>query len=209
MEDTPSVWEDDYAVDSFSADWTGLATVQFLCQAMQETAWHHAHLIGYGADLLQRRGIVWVLTRLQLRMNAFPGWRDRFTVRTWYAKKEKLLFHRDFEILDAQSGVLGQAATAWLAIDVERRRPVRVADIDSHVEPNDRARAVREPWQRLPDLEEPAEGRSFAVFARDLDMSGHVNNANYAEWLLEPLSLEFRAGHELKAFDITEFRGHL
>lgn len=203
MKGTPPVWEDAYTVESFSADWTGLATVQFLCQAMQETAWHHAQRIGYGTDLLKERGIVWVLTKLQLRMNAFPCWNDKFTVRTWYAKKEKLLFHRDFEILDAQSDVLANATTAWLAIDIERRRPVRVADIDSHAEPNDRARAVKEPWQRLPDLTEPAGDQPFSVFARDLDMSGHVNNANYAEWLLEPLSIEFRAGHELETLDVS------
>jgi acyl-ACP thioesterase len=198
---TSRVWEETHVVDTFDADWTGQATIQFICRAMQETAWHHATSIGFGLDHMQRNGIIWILSRQQIRVRRLPEWRDSVTVRTWYADREKLIFHRDFEVLDADGGVLVSVATGWLAVDLKRRRPVRSASLD-HSAPAERPRAVDEPWESLPDLPTTHEGPPFRVFARDLDMSGHANNVNYPEWLLESLPLDHRSSHELVSLDV-------
>lgn len=200
--DKPVTGESTFTVDTASADWTGVATPQFLSWAMQEAAMKHAQSIGFGTDQMKHDGVIWILSRQQIRIDRLPNWRDEVTVRTWYADREKLLFHRDFEILDAAGEILVRATTAWIALDIERRRPMRT-DRVNHSEPADRPRAVDEAWESIPTLENAEAGAPFRVFARDLDMSAHANNINYPEWLLEPLSLEFRASHDLKSLDIA------
>jgi medium-chain acyl-[acyl-carrier-protein] hydrolase len=202
MTKPPVVWEENHTVDTVASDWTGVATIQFVCRAMQETAWRHATSIGFGVDHMLKTGIVWILTRQQLRIEALPEWTDTITVRTWYADRDRLQFYRDFEILDTDSRVLVSASTAWIGLDIRRKRPVR-ADRIAHGAPTDRRRAVSDPWVPFPEMTDPRKGDPFRVFARDLDMSGHANNVNYPEWLLEPLALDFRAGHNLKALDIA------
>ena len=196
-------WKDAYSVDAFSADWTGLATIQFLCQAMQETAWHHAEHIGFGVEMMAKNNVIWVLTRQQIRMQAFPFWNDKIVVQTWLSDKGKLFLHRDFEILDTQGNLIGSATTAWIAIDLEHRRPVRVSKIKHDAKLAERPRAISAPWQPIPELTAAEESEPFRVFARDLDMSAHANNANFPEWVLEPLSLTFRANHTLRSLDIA------
>ena len=197
-----AVGESQFTVDTASADWTGVAKAQFLSWAMQEAAWRHAETIGFGTEQMKRDGVIWILSRQQTRIDRLPRWKDKVTVRTWYADREKLLFHRDFEIADCQGEVLVRATTAWIALDIARRRPVRTDKV-SHSEPVDRARAVTDPWEPIPDLEDAQAGDPFRVMTRDLDMSAHANNINYPEWLLEPLDLGFRATHDLKALDIA------
>jgi len=197
-----SVWEGVYSVDMLGADWTGLASPHFLCRIMQEAAIQNAELIGFGTAQMLQDGIVWILSRQQIRIDELPAWKEQVTVRTWYADREKLLFHRDFEILDRDEKVIVRAATAWLGLDVARRRPVRTDRIN-HNEPADRPRAVDEPWCAVPEMADPAEGRPFHVFARDLDMSNHANNVNYPEWLLEPLDIGFRSAHDLISLDVA------
>ncbi len=196
------VWEDTHVVDTYDADWTGRATIQFVCRAMQETALHHADSIGFDLNHMQRNGIIWILSRQQLRIRKLPEWKDAVTVRTWYAEREKLFFHRDFELLDAESQILVAASTAWLALDVKRRRPLRTEAVN-HGAPADRPGAVNEPWESFPEFADAMEHEPFRVFARDLDMSGHANNVNYPEWLLEPLPLDVRAGSDLTALDVA------
>ena len=202
MNGATTVWEDTYSLDTFDSDWTGQATLQFVCRAMQETAWHHAESIGFNLTHMERNDIIWILSRQQIRIHSLPQWKDSVTVRTWYAGREKLLFHRDFELLNSDGAVLVSASTAWIALDVQRRRPVRTEQIN-HGLPADRPRAVDDPWEALPKLGEARKGEPFRVFARDLDMSRHANNVCYPEWLLEPLPLEYREGHDLASFDIA------
>jgi len=191
-----------FHVDTASADWTGLAKIQFLSSAMQEAAWRHAETIGFDTQQMERDGVLWVLSRQQMRFAGLPKWKDQIEVRTWYADRERLLFHRDFEISDAKGELLVSVASAWVAVDIKRRRPMRTEKLH-HSDPLDLPRAVADAWDPIPALEQFEPGEPFVVQSRDLDMSGHANNINYPEWLLEPLGLEFRAAHDLVSFDIA------
>jgi len=196
------IGESRFTVDTALSDWTGVASVQFLSWAMQETAWKHAESIGFTIEQMEKDGILWLLTRQQIRISKLPRWKDDVIVRTWYADREKLLFHRDFEILNSDEEHLASVTSAWVAVDIARRRPVRTESIN-HGGPIDRGRAVTEAWIPIPETSDWVEGIPFPVLARDLDMSGHVNNVHYPEWLLEPLDLAFREGHDLLGLDVA------
>ena len=98
MEEQLLQWHDEYRVDTASADWTGLASVRFLCSAMQDAGSRHADELGYGPDFMQRTGIVWVLARLQLRMARYPLWNDTMSLRTWFAKKDRLFTGKEIAL---------------------------------------------------------------------------------------------------------------
>ncbi len=196
------IGESRFTVDTALSDWTGVASVQFLSWAMQEAAWKHAESIGFTIEQMEKDDILWLLTRQQIRISKLPQWKDDVIVRTWYADREKLLFHRDFEILNGSEDHLASVTSAWVAVDTARRRPVRTESIN-HGGPVDRQRAVTEAWTPIPETDDWEEGTPFPVLARDLDMSGHVNNVHYPEWLLEPLTLSFREGHDLIGLDVA------
>ena len=68
-----------------------------------------------------------------------------------------------------------------------------------------------DPVRRLPRLPQPGDferspewdQQTYRVRYFDIDMNGHVNNAHYFDWMLDPLGGEFLSHHHLVVMRIT------
>ena len=100
---------------------------------MQETAWHHAdHLkVGY-SDLAEQR-YFWVLSRLSIQMEQYPGWDEKIKIRTWLTGMGRLFALRHFSIANSKGDILGTAKSAWLVLDLKSRRPQRIEPVFKHL----------------------------------------------------------------------------
>jgi len=79
------------------------------------------------------------------------------------------------------------AVSAWLVMDVQKRRPVRTGPLVDRLRPLEGDHVLPAELGKLPALESPTHQKSFVVRYRDLDINQHVNNASFAEWLLESI----------------------
>jgi medium-chain acyl-[acyl-carrier-protein] hydrolase len=199
-------WTDDYLVSSYEVDARGRASLTTLCKFMQETAYNHAHHLGFGYVHLKDSGLFWVLSRMLIRIDRYPCWDERIQVQTWPSGTDRLFAYRDFQLLDESGSSIGAAGSGWLMLDMENRRPQRPAEFQrlseqGHLFPEERS-LDRQP-ERVPPLTDREEGAFFPVRYSDLDLYDHVNNAKYVQWLLDGYPEEMLRGNEPEVFEIN------
>ncbi|MEM9327944.1 MAG: acyl-ACP thioesterase domain-containing protein [Bacteroidota bacterium] len=174
-----------------------------LVSLMQEAAWNNALDLGYSVYDLMNHGVTWVLYRMELEVFRYPGHRARLSVTTWPSAQDRLYTYRDYRLHDESRVLLAQATSAWLVLDIEKRKVVPVPSFIKEAEfPQDMDRL---PWdgQKLEDLREPTLEYPIQVRWHEEDANGHVNNAHYLEWIMESLPLTFRQNHLLQKLVIT------
>jgi len=155
-----------------------------LLDYLQDAAAEHASLLHIGVQDLHHRDLTWVLSRLHLTVERYPGVGEAVLVRTWPSTRGSLSSYREFEVLDRAGEIVARATTAWVVLDLVRRRPVRLAEVlpDYPLEPR---RAIGDDFRPLPGPESSERELPFRVRQSDLDMNRHVNNAVYVGWALE------------------------
>lgn len=202
---TAGVWKETFRVRSYETDPGGHASIQTICNYLQEAAGNHAGEMGVAVDQLTRRNMTWVLARLRVEMEHYPAWRDEVTVETWPSGNDGLYATREF-VATGAAGCVARASSTWLMIDFERRRPIRIPDFVASIELPDRPRPIAEMPARLPDLPAAIQSMQHPVRYSEIDLNGHVNNVRYVEWSVEALSAVFVETHRLAALDV-HFRG--
>ncbi|MDH3981833.1 MAG: thioesterase, partial [Kiritimatiellaceae bacterium] len=173
-----------------------------LCCFMQEAAYHHAENLGLGYSCLSKNNLGWVLSRQRIEVSRLPTWGETIIIRTWPSGRDRLFFHRDFEITDGDGNLILQASTAWSVIHVALRERIRSDFYLKSELPEVGARVFDSKLGRL----KPCgceEGELLVVNYGDLDMNGHVNNVRYIEWILDRLSLNFHESHAIQSLEVN------
>lgn len=202
MKTAAAVWTESFRVRSYEADPGGKASIQSLCNYLQEAASNHAAGLGVSIEHLSEENLIWMLARLRVEVDAYPGWRDEVTVETWPSGSDRLYATRDF-LLHGPDGVFARGTSAWLLVDAGRRRPVRLPELFSRIDTPDRERALEDLPDKLPDPPESAETVPVRVRFSDQDLIGHVNNVLYVDWSVE--SVPILETHAVRAIEI-QFR---
>ncbi len=205
MKMTTSVkpWEETFSIRSYEVEPGGRASVQAICQYLQEGASNHAKELGFSVENMIAHNLTWVMSRLHVEVDRYPTWRDRVKLTTWPSRQNGLMATREF-LLHAPGGErLARATSAWLLIDLKRRRPVRLPDFILELLLPDRERALEDSFAKMVPPEVDSYESRFDVRWSDLDLNAHVNNVRYVEWAIEGLPPTFREGRCMKALEVN------
>lgn len=184
MEDLQRIWTDHYTVNWYDADPGNRAGMVSICKFLQESAWNHANHLGCGYRTAGEVNQAWVIVRLLVKMERFPAWEERITVRTWPRGMDGLLAVRDFEILDVHGKKIGGASSHWLVIDSVTRKPQPAVIVKDIVPLATGEPATDEQPEKIHIHDAlPYHHTEKARFG-DIDMYQHVNNTRYVEWSL-------------------------
>ena len=138
---------------------------------MQEIAEDHAIAVHCGRkELVEERGMAWMLTRLHLEMKRYPDLMDDIRVVTWPGKPTRLFFVRHTMFFDAQGEDLGRATSLWVLFNIKGRFLCRTGDIGENY-PYDLSHgaALPDPGKiKLPDDMEPVSYTHLDVYKRQL-----------------------------------------
>jgi acyl-ACP thioesterase len=186
----------------------------------QEAAISHAEILGVGRDAMKKTGQVWLLSRISVFMERRPRFNETLLIRSWPRGANKLFAIRDYDIRvssgDPQGALSGDAKTggghdgdaatgdedkplirgrsAWLIVDMEKRRPLRpqsvVAPFSSNEGHDALAGTGNEPPPSLPVRSFAGEPVMRRVCYSDIDFNGHMNNTRYVQWIQDLLDLE-------------------
>ena len=77
-----NVWNENFTVRHTEVSREGKLRIDAFFDYMQEAAANHATDLGCGLADLETRGMVWVLSRLRLRIYRTPGIGERIAVTT-------------------------------------------------------------------------------------------------------------------------------
>ncbi|MDD5728918.1 MAG: thioesterase [Victivallales bacterium] len=177
-------------INSFDAAPDGSAAPGALLRLMQECASRHADQLGRGAQALLPQNLMWVLTRLRLRIHSLPHWNDLITVKTWPSAASGISFYREFLLENRNGELILEADSAWSAVNFARKRVCRV-NIFPELEDTGCGFvfAERPGKLQIPDGLTAATEIQSRHF--DLDMNNHVNNARCVEFMLEYFDRDF------------------
>ena len=179
----------DYTITCYEADANQLMRPTAMLDLMQEAANVNASTLGFGYDEMMNSNTAWVLSRIHVKFNNTPKWRDEVNLRTWHKGVSKLFYLRDFILSDKEGNPMVLATTSWLIIDMNTRRLVRNSDLAL----NDTAiHAIETPADKvvIPVDIEPELVRKHPVTWSEIDTNGHVNNVKYAVWAIDAVKQE-------------------
>ena len=160
---------------------------------MEETAALHTIELGIPRPVMvERHGVVWMIVRAWMQLDAQPDPSLPLTVRTWHRGLTGSLIFRDFDLL--QNGQrIGQAVQTWVLVDVEARTLYRMSRIPELVN-SPRPEIVKDLRPRR--LTPPCaltDAQPLVAGTGDVDVNGHINNAAYVPLVLESLPEPVRA----------------
>ena len=181
----PNIWQETYQIRSYEVDCNHRLSIIAVFNFMQEVASRHAEALGVSIQQLLSENYTWLLSRLKIKIAAFPAWKDQIKIRTWPSGAQRLFALRDFEIQDKDNQLIASAISAWLVLDVQKHRPVRIGPFIDRLRPLEGDHILPETLDKLPGLEFRTHEKKFVVRHRDLDINQHVNNASFVEWMVE------------------------
>lgn len=165
-------------------DAAGAMKLHCLLDRMQDAAAEHAALLDVGMEDLAEMHLIWVLSRLRIRLLEPLKLGALLRVVTYPTGVERIFAHRCYEIiLDGRRA--GVAGSFWLPVNTVTRRPVNAKKV-LPAEILDAAGLEKffPEMEKLPDCG-GAEWEVRRVGAGDVDLNGHLNNAVYARWITD------------------------
>ena len=202
-------YRENYTIRSYDANFLGELKLNNLLQYLQEIAGNHAHELNLGYHHLIDRDMTWLLSRMHVKIDSMPVWRDDISISTWAKGQKKLYAIRDFTI--AQGGAsradlppLIAATSAWILWDIKNKKPIipttELAGIEFCEEP-----AIS---QFPAKLSAPTKGKGDLKTTRqvdfdEIDLLGHVNNTQYIKWILNSYDLDFYRKNRIVEFQIN------
>jgi len=190
------VWQENFPVRFGAIDRSDRLTLNAIFQFFQEAAISHAENLGVGREDMSRTGQGWILSRISVLVDRRPNYRETVTVRSWPRGGEKLFAMRDFDIRDKDDVPAVSARSAWLIVDIEKRRPLRPQSVMDSLPQNEGLNALSPEAGGAAALAERTNLQKAAertALYTDVDYNGHVNNGRYVQWIedtLDPQLLE-------------------
>lgn len=181
----PNVWRETYQIRSYEVDCRNRLSVLSMFKFMQEAASNHARSLGVSVRQLLSENYTWLLSRLKIEIASYPGIDDSIQIATWPSGAQRLFALRDFELRDGSGQILAAAVSAWLVIDIQKRRPVRISPFLERLKPLEHHRALPDTLGKLPEHISHTYEKKFVARYGDVDINQHVNNVTFVEWVVE------------------------
>lgn len=176
------IYTTDFTVRYSEVNQFGIIKLQAIFDYLQQIAAAHANSLGFGMNDLYAKGMIWVLSKMSIKIMGSFSPEQQITACTYPSGVEKIFFRREFEIHDSQSGeVLLQASSYWLLLDAKKLRPLR-RDVLAGLQLENPELPIFIPQFPSPsaDLNEPEKIFEYPVRFSQMDINQHMNNAQYA-----------------------------
>jgi len=184
-----------FHVESYVCDFTEKATITVISRFLLDAASIHAQERGFGYEHILKDNVAWVLSRLSIQMEEYPGQNEDFTVETWIESVARTFTQRCFCFINQSGKVIGYARTIWAAIDLQTRRPIDIPswrpDMLQYLE--EEKPCPIEKMSKIPQLDGIESCMGYTVRYSDIDINKHINSAKYIE-------------HAINTFDLNIFR---
>ncbi len=186
---------------SFHINRFGEVSTSFLFWYMQEIAWEHARVLGFGFEELHEDQLFWVLSRFYVNVGRRPRWAEEFTLETWSRGIDGFYAYRDFRFVDSQGKEIITATSSWLVLNLHTRRINRFSAITGFP-PYSESLVGFNPRK----VEAPVtsgEPDFFPVLFNEIDINQHFNTGRYLERINNSYSFDFHYTHALKEMEIN------
>ncbi len=179
----------------------GKLSTSFMFYQMQDIAWEHANLLGFGYEKLKKDQQFWVLSRLLVKIVRRPVWAEDFTLETWSRGTDGFYGYRDFNFIDKEGNIIIQATSSWLVLDAATRRIVRLSDFEEF--PQYEESVFGENAGKVKSPQSDSKLEFTPVLFNEIDINQHFNTGRYIERIIDGYDFAFHEKNELIEFEIN------
>lgn len=172
-----------YKVRSYEVDHQQEATISTICDYFQEAAGLHAQELHFDISDLQKKGLTWILYKLQVKVHKFPKRWELIQVTTWPSTGDGIRAYRDYELHDNSGYLLASGLSQWMVLDIRKKRPVKMPKELMNKRYKNDQHVLELHRQNLPKLSGENAELITTANLNDLDMNRHVNNVRYVDWI--------------------------
>jgi len=178
-----------FDVKSYHSDQNGKLTLYSLFHFLQECAWDNARINNFGFEYLEQENAYWVLSRVLVKLDKYPEWKDEISIKTWPKGTDGFFALRDF-LIYKNDKIIGRAATSWLILDRTSRRPKKLDNFNFIHENFLNESAIDRKPEKINFDSTLLQIDSRKVYSSDMDVNKHVNNATYVRWIMDTILSE-------------------
>ena len=189
-----------------------------LLQMMQDVATEGAEYIGVGTSVTYPRGLLWVISRMEIDIIETPKYKDRIEIFTYPGKTLGFFYPRHFIIKNQEGRVIMRANSVWALIHKEDRH-LEMKNAFPGVDGESHEGELPRPKKLLPVLDGPILEERRIRYS-DVDLNGHLNNTKYVEMIEDLLDGKEHAmrilkhvvlnyDREIHENDVITFRGQM
>jgi acyl-CoA thioesterase FadM len=165
----------------------GLIRAGGYLRLMQDLAWRHSELLGFGRDWYRSNRLAWLVRFADLHITGEARSGDTLRVTTRVIGWRRVWARRESRA-SVDGAEVARATIDWVLVDAAGR-PARIpADIAERF--TDGIPTFQPGRLTLPSATEDATTSPWPVSIRDLDPMGHVNNATYLDVIDETLAAD-------------------
>lgn len=188
-----------FRVKNYEVDHNGFFKPFSFLNHAQEMANVHAQSLGFGYDNLIASGVVWVLSRIHVKFDRLPLWKEELSIETWHKGNDRLFGFRDYSVKDKRDIEIISATSSWLIIDYKTRKLQRIETLIGNEFKGALAKhAIEEPASKIAKPSQLKLCNSKVVSISDIDINQHTNNARYLEWAIDSIDPEISTKAKIK-----------
>lgn len=168
----------DFKVSSQEVDLNGIASTTAVMRYMQETANLGHEDFGPTMDELRASGKAFILSRAALDIYKPLYAQDKITVTSWLNEARGYGYNRS-TVIERDGEKIAAMIAFWGAIDIEKRQPIRVEEINLGFGTDDDKLEIASPMRFRVNGVDFNEIDEYKVVYGDCDQNIHLNNTNY------------------------------
>jgi acyl-ACP thioesterase len=194
-----------FHIESYVCDFTGKATLPVMANFLLQAASIHAQQRGFGYEQISKDKVAWVLSRLSIEIDEYPGYDCDLMVETWVEAVSRYFTQRCFRFVDADNRTIGYARSIWAAIDMETRRPIDISlwrpDLADYIDAE--KECPIEKMTKIPPVNQVDASMGYSVRYSDIDINKHMNSVKYIEHVTNLFDLSVYKEKEIHKFEIV------
>jgi acyl-ACP thioesterase len=180
----------------------GKLALSSLLDFLQKIAGEHADRLKFGVSNLNEANDTWVLSRLRVEVDKWPEKGETIVLKTWPKGIDRLFAVRDFQLYDKEGNVIARAASYWLVIDRQSKRPKMMANVFRDLDYPGLS-AIDQKLVKIPESNHSDYHSQIRSEENEIDVNGHVNNVWYANWIVNTLPDEIKNEKNITSFEIN------
>jgi medium-chain acyl-[acyl-carrier-protein] hydrolase len=198
------VWSEEIQVKSSETDFQHCWKVSGIFEAMQEAASRHATHLGFGYQDLLKQDMVWILSRVKIRLFSYPRHEEVVRIETWPKSiQQRLLFLRDFLLVGSDGRRCAAASSAYVLVNPAARRVLPAHALTAPMPDNAGLSAIDEPLDKIRAVGGLEDCLDVQARYSSVDLIGHVNNARYIDWISDCFSFAEHQAGQLRGLQIN------
>lgn len=180
-------FSEEFTISYFGTDNDLKLTPSSLAVYFQDLAIAHSNELGYTLDYLGNLHRGWAITNWHIVIKRFPQYGEKIKIVTWSNYCKKMQAQRFFRVEDDNGDIICTAASRWIFMDLEKRKPLRITpEMEEAYVCNIPSPIENEKYLMPKAIDESkVTERLFTVTRRDTDTNGHTNNTKYIEWAID------------------------